>query len=54
MNHTQFKQYAANIGLTFAARMALQEGVCSAQVHLWVIQARPKGYQEVLANLVTK
>lgn len=52
MTHTQFKAYVANVGITFAARMALQEGVCSAQVHLWVIQARPKGYQEVLDNLV--
>jgi len=52
MTHTQFKLYVANVGITFAARMALQEGICSAQVHLWVIQARPKGYQEVLDNLV--
>jgi hypothetical protein len=53
MTHYQFKQYIEQVGVTFAARLALQEGVCTAQVHLWVMQARPKTHQDLIANLKT-
>ena len=40
MTHTQFKLNAAQIGYQFAVRQALSEGVCIAQVQLWVAMAR--------------
>ena len=39
MTHTQFKLYTHNVGITFATRMALQEGVHLAQIQLWIAQA---------------
>jgi len=40
MTFTTFKQYAHQISTVFAARLALQEGVTVAQVHLWILRTK--------------
>lgn len=53
MTHTQFKLYTAQIGVKFATRMALQEGVAIAQIQLWVAQAGLARNPRELINRLT-